>query len=60
MIIQSNIRRERSAKVEAGSYRHRQYFSDIDLVDICTDNLDHSRIAIAALAAGKHVFCEKP
>lgn len=33
---------------------------DIDLVDICTPNRYHSEIAIAALKAGKHVFCEKP
>src|SRR5690606_30194244 len=33
---------------------------DIDIVDICTPNLYHSEIAIAALQAGKHVFCEKP
>lgn len=33
---------------------------EIDVVDICTPNLFHSEIAIAALNAGKHVFCEKP
>ncbi len=33
---------------------------DIDAVDICTPNLFHSRIAIAALKSGKHVFTEKP
>ena len=33
---------------------------DIDLVDICTPNNMHAPIAIAALAAGKHVACEKP
>jgi predicted dehydrogenase len=33
---------------------------DIDLVDICTPGGTHAEIAIAALAAGKHVFCEKP
>ncbi|MCU6709924.1 Gfo/Idh/MocA family oxidoreductase [Paenibacillus sp. J5C_2022] len=33
---------------------------DIDAVDICTSNLYHSEVAIAALKAGKHVFCEKP
>lgn len=32
----------------------------IDVVDICTSNKFHSEIAVAALEAGKHVFCEKP
>jgi predicted dehydrogenase len=33
---------------------------DVDLVDICTPNDTHAEIAIAAAAAGKMVFCEKP
>ncbi len=33
---------------------------DIDLVDICTPGDSHQAIALAALAAGKHVLCEKP
>lgn len=33
---------------------------DIDVVDICTPGDAHAPIAIAALAAGKHVICEKP
>ena len=33
---------------------------DIDLVDVCTPGNTHARIATAALAAGKHVLCEKP
>lgn len=33
---------------------------DIDLVDICTPGASHTEIAVAALAAGKHVLCEKP
>jgi len=33
---------------------------DVDLVDICTPGDTHTEIALAALAAGKHVLCEKP
>jgi predicted dehydrogenase len=33
---------------------------DVDLVDICTSNVTHMPIAVAAAKAGKHVFCEKP
>ncbi|WP_370655320.1 Gfo/Idh/MocA family protein [Microbacterium terrisoli] len=34
--------------------------TDIDVVDICTPGNLHAPIALAALAAGKHVLCEKP
>jgi len=33
---------------------------DVDVVDICTPGDSHRDIALAALAAGKHVLCEKP
>ncbi|MCU1424868.1 MAG: dehydrogenase [Microbacteriaceae bacterium] len=33
---------------------------DIDVIDIVTPGNTHAEIAIAALAAGKHVLCEKP
>jgi len=33
---------------------------DIDVIDICTPGDSHAEIALAALAAGKHVLCEKP
>jgi predicted dehydrogenase len=33
---------------------------DLDAIDICTPNLFHSEIAVAALQAGKHVITEKP
>ena len=37
-------------------------FSDpeIDIVDICTPNMYHTELVVAALDAGKHVLCEKP
>lgn len=33
---------------------------DVEVVHICTPNVSHSEIAIAAFAAKKHVYCEKP
>lgn len=33
---------------------------DIEAVDVCLHNNFHMPVTIAALAAGKHVFCEKP
>lgn len=33
---------------------------DIDIVDVCTPGAAHAEVAIAALAAGKHVLVEKP
>ncbi len=33
---------------------------DIDVVDICAPNYLHREMALAALASGKHVYCEKP
>ena len=32
----------------------------VDLVDITTPNVLHKPMALAAIAAGKHVYCEKP
>lgn len=33
---------------------------DVDVVDICLPTDLHARFALKAIAAGKHVFCEKP
>jgi predicted dehydrogenase len=33
---------------------------DVQIIDICTPGDSHAEIAVAALAAGKHVICEKP
>ena len=34
--------------------------AEIDVVDICTPNKVHTPAVLGALAAGKHVLCEKP
>ncbi len=34
--------------------------ADVDVVHVCTPNHLHHEVAMAALAAGKHVVCEKP
>jgi predicted dehydrogenase len=41
-------------------YRELLARPDVDLVDICTPNNAHAEIVLAAAAAGKHVYCEKP
>lgn len=33
---------------------------EVEIVHICTPNVSHSEIAIAAFEARKHVYCEKP
>lgn len=33
---------------------------DIDVIDITAPNAFHKEMALAAIAAGKHVYCEKP
>ncbi len=41
-------------------YRELCARSDLDAITIATVNSEHAGQAIAAFAAGKHVFCEKP
>ena len=33
---------------------------EVDLVDLCVPTFRHAEMTMQALAAGKHVFCEKP
>ena len=44
----------------SGDWRAVVEDPDVDVVSITTPNQFHAEMAIAALAAGKHVWCEKP
>ena len=41
-------------------YRDLLKIDEINSVDVCLPNFLHAPITIAALEAGKHVYCEKP
>lgn len=43
-----------------GDWRELINDPDIDVVDICAPNYLHKEMALAAIAAGKHVYSEKP
>jgi len=43
-----------------GDWRTLVADPSIDIVDICSPNYLHREMALAAIAAGKHVWCEKP
>ncbi len=60
---------ERRAQSEAARYGYERYCTDwkelvadpeVDVVDNCGPDPVHPEPCIAALAAGKHVICEKP
>jgi predicted dehydrogenase len=41
-------------------YRQLLTRADVDAVDVCVPNHLHAEIVLAAAAAGKHIYCEKP
>jgi predicted dehydrogenase len=43
-----------------GDWRALVNNPDIDVIDITSPNAMHREMALAAIAAGKHVYCEKP
>ncbi|MCA0418447.1 MAG: Gfo/Idh/MocA family oxidoreductase [Proteobacteria bacterium] len=44
----------------SGDWRSLVADPEIDLIDITAPNAFHREMALAAIAAGKHVYCEKP
>ena len=53
-------RQQTGVKVASTSYEEIVKREDVHAVVIATPNVTHSPIAMAAIAAGKHVLCEKP
>ncbi|SCW49221.1 Predicted dehydrogenase [Rhizobium mongolense subsp. loessense] len=43
-----------------GDWRKLVEDPEVDIVDITSPNAMHHEMALAAIAAGKHVYCEKP
>ena len=61
--------RKETARAAAEEGGYAQWFTDVDelirqesvsVIDCCTPNHQHRRTLLAAIAAGKHVYCEKP
>jgi predicted dehydrogenase len=48
--------------IAVASTDHREVIGrdDVDVVDVCTPSATHLELSLAAIAAGKHVLCEKP
>ncbi|QDA75533.1 Gfo/Idh/MocA family protein [Listeria seeligeri] len=42
------------------NYKDLLQDKSIDVIHVCTPNISHAEISIAAMEAGKHVMCEKP
>lgn len=52
--------REIGCEVWTADYRELLARSDVHAVDCCAPNYRHEEIVLAAAAAGRHIYCEKP
>lgn len=65
-ICDTNLERARAAAVNASipaafaDYREMLANAELDAVTVGVPNVFHAPVTLAALEAGKHVFCEKP
>ena len=65
VIADDNVERGQAAAKQYGTawvadYREAVLRDDVDAVVICSENIYHKPMTIAAAEAGKHVLCEKP
>jgi predicted dehydrogenase len=51
---------EIGCEVWTADYHELLARDDVDLIDCCTPNHMHEEVLLAAAAAGKHIYCEKP
>ncbi|MFQ3790130.1 Gfo/Idh/MocA family protein [Halomonas sp. A29] len=58
--LAANKARELGFARSTGDWRALVNDPQIDVVDICAPNFLHKEMALAAIAAGKHVYAEKP
>jgi predicted dehydrogenase len=58
-VLENAARAAQGARV-FGDYRDVMQQADVDAVVVATPNFVHRQIVLAAVAAGKHVMCEKP
>jgi len=51
---------ERSGAMAYADFRQLLEREDVEMVDLCVPTYLHAQLAVEAMQAGKHVFCEKP
>lgn len=56
----ARVREEGGFEVVTTDYRRLLERDDIQAVSVCTPNDVHREVVLAALKAGKHVYCDKP
>lgn len=64
--VSGNVGTEEAVRLDMSQVKATKNLEDlladpaVDLIDLCVPTLAHTKLAIAALQAGKHVICEKP